>query len=351
MESNNMFEQIFENQTIFTIKDIHDVIWFKAKDVCNILEYKNTKQAIIYNVSEQDKTTWNKMKTKGLKFRPLRIHSQMIFINESGVNSLIMKSKKPNAKNFQYWITSEVIPQLRKHGFYVHKEHKPSALLHDDGYVYYSDKSCVNDEITEKFLSQPKFFKDKTDIKHKDTIIKLMKRANDIWFWDYEDEQVIYLYLTSIKNINDNRMICKVGYTNNIVDRHISLQDEYKAQFKIIGIKKCNKISDEKRFHRMYSKYFNGSQYKCKIETKSKDELYYYDDNLINFFDRFTIGPGCMECESHKLSKDIIFINNQNLKRDNWLLNQKCKLYEDKEQVLKDKTKFNMYCHEIDKYI
>ena len=53
----------------------------------------------------------------------------------SGVNSLVMKSKKPNAKQFQNWITAEVIPQIRKHGFYHQKEHKPSALAHEDGYA------------------------------------------------------------------------------------------------------------------------------------------------------------------------------------------------------------------------
>ena len=188
---NSVFEQMFENQAILTVRDNNDTVWFKAKDVASILGYKDTDDAIRRVVQEDDKTKFSKLKNLPGKKPGKKIHGSSKFINESGVNALVMRSKKPNAKKFQYWITSEVIPQLRKHGFYVHKEHKPSALPHKDGYVYFSDKSAVNDDMRKKFLSQSNIFKDRTDIKHKDEIMKVMKRTDDIWFWDYEEEQVV----------------------------------------------------------------------------------------------------------------------------------------------------------------
>lgn len=127
---NKMFEQMFENTTIMTVKDNDNVVWFKANDVASVLGYKEPKNAIQYSVQQEDKILWKQLKTMGGKIPPIKITYQTMFINESGVNALVMKSKKPNAKKFQHWITAEVIPQLRKHGFYHHKEHKPSALPH-----------------------------------------------------------------------------------------------------------------------------------------------------------------------------------------------------------------------------
>jgi anti-repressor protein len=132
---NNMFEQMFKNKEINTYKDNRDVVWFKGKDVASILGYaaSNEKKSIRKYVQDEDRITWKQLKLRGSKMDPLKQDPQTVFIDESGVNSLVMKSKKPNAKKFQHWIT--VIPQIRKHGFYHHKEHKPSALAHEDGYA------------------------------------------------------------------------------------------------------------------------------------------------------------------------------------------------------------------------
>lgn len=350
---NSVFEQMFENTAIMTVKDNNDVVWFKAKDVCTILGYKKPRDAVSYNVNKEDKIQWKALKTKSQKFWPLKMHAQTAFINESGVNALVMKSKKPNAKKFQHWVTSEVIPQLRKHGFYVHKEHKPSALPHEDGYAYFSDKSIVNDEMREKFLNQPNVFKDRVDIRDKDEIMKVMNRNDDICFHDYENETVMYLYMTSIKNVNDNRLICKVGFTTDLMKRHIQLMDaDYKAHFYIIGVKRCNRISDETRFHRMFKKYYNKLNYKCKIKSKEKDELYYYDTTLIKFWDKFKIpAPECENCEGHKVVCDILKEENQDHEHQIWLLQQKNALLEDTLLFMKEKEAFYKKCSKIDKYI
>jgi len=77
---------------------------FDAKDVCDILNYKNTSQTINKNVDSED-YTYNS-------------HPHSILINESGLYSLLLRSKKKEAKPFKRWVTSEVLPAIRKTGSY-----------------------------------------------------------------------------------------------------------------------------------------------------------------------------------------------------------------------------------------
>ena len=85
-------------------------IYFIGKDVAEILGYKDTDQAIRYNVDEEDKKTYPVKTTGQVRY--------MIFINESGLYSLIFNSQLPTAKKFKRWVTSEVLPQIRKTGKY-----------------------------------------------------------------------------------------------------------------------------------------------------------------------------------------------------------------------------------------
>lgn len=86
--------------------------WFVGKDVADILGYAKTRNAIATHVDEEDKTP-------ALIQGGCSTGSQTtIIINESGLYSLILSSKLPSAKKFKRWVTSEVLPSLRKHGAY-----------------------------------------------------------------------------------------------------------------------------------------------------------------------------------------------------------------------------------------
>lgn len=89
---------------------------FMAKDVAEILEYKNTRQAIIKNVDKEDRFLLKNERVSGRDSSNL--HPDSILINESGLYTLIFRSNKPQAVKFRRWITSEVIPQIRKTGSY-----------------------------------------------------------------------------------------------------------------------------------------------------------------------------------------------------------------------------------------
>ena len=88
--------------------------WFVGKDVAQLLGYKNATKAIQDHVDEED-TSFN----ESLK---LSRQSGVWLINESGLYSLIIGSKLPSARKFKRWVTSEVLPAIRKHGLYAVQE-------------------------------------------------------------------------------------------------------------------------------------------------------------------------------------------------------------------------------------
>jgi prophage antirepressor-like protein len=124
------FENANLNCEINTIT-VNGAIYFKAKDVATALDYANTKQAIIKNVDEEDKAILEDLlvSSRGLSERPLdHNEKQSIYINESGLYSLILKSKKAEAKVFKRWVTSEVLPSIRKTGEYKLKKEKVELI-------------------------------------------------------------------------------------------------------------------------------------------------------------------------------------------------------------------------------
>jgi prophage antirepressor-like protein len=91
--------------------------WFKGKDVAKILGYNNTTQALIKNVDDDDKKKMEE--SGGPKMGPPDGNERRtVYLNESGLYSLIMRSEKPEAKTFKKWVTSEVLPKIRKTGSY-----------------------------------------------------------------------------------------------------------------------------------------------------------------------------------------------------------------------------------------
>ena len=106
--------KIFKNQefgAIRTISNEQGEAMFCAKDVAEALGYNNPLKAVRNYVAQEDKGV-NKMGTPG-GMQPT------IFINESGLYSLILSSKLDSAKRFKHWVTSEVLPSIRKNGGYM----------------------------------------------------------------------------------------------------------------------------------------------------------------------------------------------------------------------------------------
>ena len=119
--------QIFENAMFGKIRTvvINNEPWFIGKDVATALGYTNPRDALAKHVDEEDKNTV--AIHDGIQGNP-----NMTAINESGVYALVFGSKLPTAKAFKRWVTSEVLPSIRKHGGYMTPEKVEEALMNPD---------------------------------------------------------------------------------------------------------------------------------------------------------------------------------------------------------------------------
>ena len=100
--------------------------WLVGKDVATALGYSNPSNAVVTLVDDEDKTTYS-FQVSGSNYK-----TKATLINESGLYSLVLSSKLPTAKKFKHWITSEVLPAIRRHGAYMTPEKIEEALLNPD---------------------------------------------------------------------------------------------------------------------------------------------------------------------------------------------------------------------------
>ena len=121
MEELQLFN--FEGNKVRTLK-VDDEPYFVGKDVASILGYSNTRDALNKHVDSEDKNT------VAIHDGITRGNPNQVVINESGLYSLILSSKMPNAKRFKHWVTSEVLPAIRKHGAYMTDE-KAFNVVHN----------------------------------------------------------------------------------------------------------------------------------------------------------------------------------------------------------------------------
>lgn len=107
----------FEDHEVRTV-EIDGEPWFVGKDVATVLGYQNGSKALSDHVDEEDKLNNESLSSLGQRGGWL--------INESGLYSLILSSKLPNAKAFKRWVTSEVLPTIRKTGSYTYRRTNPN---------------------------------------------------------------------------------------------------------------------------------------------------------------------------------------------------------------------------------
>lgn len=119
--------QIFNNPEFGQVRTIiiDETPYFVGKDVASILGYERPSKAILDHVDEDDKDEVPIQDSIG------RMQNTPV-INESGLYSLILSSKTPNAKKFKRWVTAEVLPNIHKHGAYMTPETLEAAILNPD---------------------------------------------------------------------------------------------------------------------------------------------------------------------------------------------------------------------------
>ena len=113
----------YENKEIRT-KVIDNKVYFIGKDVADVLGYSNTRDALLTHVDKDDKAD--------VVIHDGSQNRKMVAINESGLYSLVLSSKLESAKKFKKWVTSEVLPTIRKHGAYMTPEVIEKTLTNPD---------------------------------------------------------------------------------------------------------------------------------------------------------------------------------------------------------------------------
>lgn len=121
--------------------------WFVAKDVCDVLGLTNPTMSL-QNLDEDERAKFN-----------LGRQGETNIVNEPGLYSLILGSRKPEAKQFKRWITHEVIPSIRKHGAYMTPQTIEQAITSPDFLIQLANK--IKDEQTKNKLLEEKIEQDK----------------------------------------------------------------------------------------------------------------------------------------------------------------------------------------------
>ena len=138
----NLIEKKFKNEELGiefeSYIDEECNVWFKAKEVAQILEYKNTEKAIKRHVSENHKRTFlfvDQQETHGQQIDTRGKYC--IFIDEPGFYELVFKSRLPAAKIFREWVFTKVLPSIRKYGYFNMFKSKRKKRVIIDGVKFY----------------------------------------------------------------------------------------------------------------------------------------------------------------------------------------------------------------------
>lgn len=156
--------KIFESSEFGRVRtvEINGEPWLVGKDVAETLGYVKPENAIANHVDDEDKTT-TLIQGTGSNYK-----SKAVIINESGLYSLVLSSKLPTAKKFKRWVTSEVLPSIRKHGAYMNDETLKRAILEPDFLIRLATE--LKEEKEQRKLLEEKIDSDKPKVIFADAV-------------------------------------------------------------------------------------------------------------------------------------------------------------------------------------
>lgn len=134
----------YAGQQVRTVT-VKDEPWFVAKDVCDVLEIGNSRQAVAY-LDDDEKGVISNDTPGGTQ--------EMQVISEAGLYSLILRSRKPEAKAFKRWVTHEVLPTIRKHGMYATPSTVEAMLADPDNMIKVLEALKEAREETQRLATQ-----------------------------------------------------------------------------------------------------------------------------------------------------------------------------------------------------
>lgn len=160
--------KIFENAEFGSIRvtELNGEAWFVGKDVADVLGYERGTKAVVDHIDEDDRLMIDG--TTQSQFGIELGQRGGWLINESGLYSLVLSSKLPTAKKFKRWVTSEVLPSIRKHGAYMTPEKLEEALLDPDTLIRLA--TDLKQEREQRIAAQAKIETDKPKVLFADAV-------------------------------------------------------------------------------------------------------------------------------------------------------------------------------------
>ncbi len=198
--------QLFNNDEFGEIRiiEVDGEPWFVGKDVATALGYNNPRDAFKKHIDEEDKGV--------AKCDTLGGTQEMTMINESGLYSLVLSSKLPTAKKFKRWVTSEVLPTIRKHGMYASVDTVEKMLADPDAAIRILNEIKAEREKRKELES--KIEQDKPKVEWADRCLesnttlkigeyaKLIHKENDIEI----GQNRLFKFLRNRNILNENNM-------------------------------------------------------------------------------------------------------------------------------------------------
>lgn len=181
-----------------------EVVWFVAKDVATILGHANPERAIRKYVDAEDRRATNSVTLEGDRM----VNREMTIITEYGVYSLILASRTEEAKKFKHWVTHEVLPSIRKQGFY--------SVLPDQELI---------DLLVKRQSENPTFLREAAvDLKSKKALEQLAQDAQLRELWKQRTELPLGEYKSKLD------VICNGNFT--ILSKEIKKYEKWYTAFK-----------------------------------------------------------------------------------------------------------------------
>ena len=256
-----MLEKAFKNEELgIELKsyiDKQQIIWFRGKDVAEILGYSKTRDALSRHGDNEDKKQLFNYHTSVHKTGTVAPSGSMCtYINESGFYSLVLSSKLETAKKFKRWITSEVLPSIRKYGQYklFDSPWNKMIMISNERDLHYKVVQLIRNYYPDSILVAGLGENQDTEDKRLDSYKKGYQRGTpDLMILNYH---------------KDYRGLCIEfkSPTNNyeVSESQLKMKDQYcKNNYAFILSNDYDKIS------KLIHKYFAGVRIPCEYCTKS----------------------------------------------------------------------------------
>ena len=300
---------------LVTIININNIIWFRGRDVAIILGYRDTANAINKHVTEKNKKTYLNLQKLGLDKLPSPSFCddvKTMYINESGLYQLIMKSKMKLAKGFQLWVFDDVLPNIRKYGTYTVHNNTPINKIQNiikPIEEYIAPNNIPINQIQNIIKPVEEYtVTEKAPIKIVQNIINPLEEEqkklissnmyDNMLITDYDNKNICYIGYIGIYN---DKLLFKFGISTNVYVRDIKTHRKFYKMFVIKYIKECH---NHKQLENKFKQELvaRGLTISLKINDVMQNEIFtvndiYPIDTIIQLFETLIDKYGSGETE------------------------------------------------------